>query len=134
MVVESTRTFNRRQCRGEVLVYDLGGGETLKGELTDLGTGGARLILDRPLAAGRVVRLVFPRSKHSASRTGKMIVGQVVHSRSEAGQSVVGVAFGWDAAVKESPRLAGPKKISRWWSGLFSRNTNQPPTTVSRKG
>ena len=133
MVVESTRTFNRRQCRGAVLVYDLSGGETLKGELTDLGTGGARVILDRPLAAGRVVRLVFPRSRHSASRTGKMIVGHVVHSRSEAGQSVVGVAFGWDAAVKESPRQADPKKMSWWWSGLFSRKAKHPRTAVSRK-
>jgi hypothetical protein len=133
MDVESARTFNRRRCRGQILVYDLSGGETLKAELTDLGKGGARLLLDRPLNEGHVVRLVFPRRSEPGHRQGRTIVGQVVHSRSEAGKSIVGIAFGWDAAVQERSRPAAHQKPRRSWLGLVSRKAKALGSVFSRR-
>jgi hypothetical protein len=103
MAVESPRLFQRRRCRGSVVVHRLGGGPSLKGTLADLG-GGARLRVDRPLGRGEVIRLVFPAGRGEANRQGRMILGQVVHSRAEEGGYAVGVAFGWDAAVKDVAR------------------------------
>jgi hypothetical protein len=133
MNVESARTFNRRRCRGQVLVYDLSGGETLKGELTDLGNGGARLLLDRPLSEGHVVRLVFPRRSEPGHRNGRTIVGQVVHSRSDARGAVVGVAFGWDAVVAGSAKSAVSERSPRSWFGLLSRQTKALASAIVRK-
>jgi PilZ domain len=104
MAEESPRLFQRRRCRGGVVVHRLGGGPSLKGTLADLGGGGARLRVDRPLGRGEVIRLVFPARRGEANRQGRMILGQVVHSRAEEGGYAVGVAFGWDAAVKDVAR------------------------------
>ena len=41
MDVESPRVFQRRRCRGSVVVRQLGGGPSLEGTLADLGGGGA---------------------------------------------------------------------------------------------
>jgi hypothetical protein len=126
MDVETARSFNRRRCRGQVLVHDLSGGETLKGELADLGKGGARLLVDRPLAEGHVVRLVFPRRSEPGHRNGRTIVGQVVHSSRHARGSVVGIAFGWDTAVAESLGPRAPRKACWSWLGFFSRKPAGP--------
>jgi hypothetical protein len=133
MDVESTRNGDRRPCRGEVMVHDLSGGEMLRAELADVAKGGARLVLDRPLAQGKMVRLVFPGKNHVGQRSGRMIVGHVVHSRSESGRSVVGVAFGWDAAVSAGSRPNLPKVKSRSWFGLFSRKAKSSKSAFSDK-
>ena len=114
MAVESARVFQRRRCRCGVVVRRLGGGPSLQGTLADLGGGGARLMLDRPLGPGEVIRLVLPAKGGEASRQGRMILGQVVHSRAEPSGYSVGVAFGWDSAMKEA---AGPASRE---SGLLS--------------
>jgi PilZ domain len=120
MNVESARTFERRRCRGEVMLYDMSGGQRFKAAIEELGSGGARLIVDRPIAPGHIVRLMFPRKREGQHRTGRMIVGHVVHSRNEAGRSVVGVAFGWDADFKSNPQPRSAKKAIRSWLGILS--------------
>jgi hypothetical protein len=122
---EDTRLFERRPCKGEVLVYNLGGGPTIKAELRDLGKGGARLLLDRPVSRGQGLRLVFPRKSGQTDRSGRMIVGHVVYSRVEGGRHVVGVAFGWHAAVKQTPQPMY-QKTAFSWIGLFSRKAKTP--------
>jgi hypothetical protein len=123
--VQNNRLFERRSCKGEVLVYNLGGGPPIKAELRSLGKGGARLLLDRPLSRGQGLRLVFPRKSGQTHQTGRMIVGHVVHSRVEDGRHVVGVAFGWHAAVKDTPRPMYHKTTFSW-IGLFSRKSKTP--------
>jgi hypothetical protein len=128
---EESRHFGRRPCKGEVLVYNLGGGPTIKAELRDLGKGGARLLLDRPVSRGQGLRLVFPRKTGQTDRSGRMIVGHVVYSRVEAGRHVVGVAFGWHAAVKETPQPMY-RKTAFSWIGLFSRKAKTTSLVSSR--
>jgi PilZ domain len=134
MSVESARASKRRQCRGEVTVYDLGGGERFKAAIEDLGSGGAKLIVDRPMAPGQFVRLMFPRKTESQHRTGRIIVGQVVHSRNEAGKSVVGVAFGWDAGFDENSRPSSTKKAFSSWLGIFSGAARRMRLALARGG
>jgi hypothetical protein len=127
MAVESPRLFQRRRCRGGVLVHRLGGGPSLKGSLADVGGGGARLILDRPLGSGEVIRLVFPPRSGDASRQGQMILGQVVHSQAESGGHVVGVAFGWDASFGESVRPAARETgFLSWFRSFWKKATSRP--------
>ena len=121
MAVESPRLFQRRRCQGRVVVRRLGDGPSLKGTLADLGGGGARLMLDRPLGPGEVIRLVFPAKDGDASRQGRMILGQVVHSQAEPGGYAVGVAFGWDAAMKEVARPVSRKAGLLSWFRSFWR-------------
>jgi hypothetical protein len=130
-VQEDTRLFERRPCKGEVLVHSLGGGPPIKAELRDLGKGGARLILDRPVSRGQGLRLVFPRKSGQTDRSGRMIVGHVVYSRVEDGRHLVGVAFGWHAAVKETPRPMY-RKTAFSWIGLFSRKARTPSRVPMR--
>ncbi len=118
---QGARVVRRRPSRGGVLVYRLSGGPSFKGTLADLASGGARLILDRPLASGEVIRLVFPRKGDEANRQGRMILGQVVHSQAELGGHVVGVVFGWDAAIKESAQPIAQKAGLGSWFRLFWR-------------
>jgi hypothetical protein len=132
MSVESSRTFERRRCRGEVMVYDMSGGQRFKAAIEDLGSGGARLIVDRPMAPGHVVRLMFPRKRDGQHRAGQMIVGHVVHSRNEAGRSVVGVAFGWDADFKANPQPRSAKKAIRSWLGILSRTAHRMRLALAR--
>jgi len=121
MVEETKRLCGRRPCRGDVLVYNLNGGPSLKGELTDLGSGGARIILDSPLPSGQSVRLVFPAKTGQAQSRCRMIIGNVVYSQKEAARHVVGIAFGWNAATKESPQLIRHKSAPSLWFPFFSR-------------
>jgi PilZ domain len=90
----------------------MSGGPSLKGELSDLGSGGARVILHSPLAEGQFVRLNFPGKADQPQSKSRMIIGCVVHSRRESERYVVGIAFGWDAAMKggarPTPRLQAP--------------------------
>jgi hypothetical protein len=129
--VENTRTFGRRACKGEVLVYNIGGGPPIRAELRDLAKGGACLVVDRPLSRGQGLRLVFPQKGGPERSSGRMIVGHVAHSRSEAGRHVVGVTFGWHAAVKDGPRPIYQKTAFSWF-GLFSRNAQAPRVARTR--
>ena len=61
----------------------LSGGSPFKGTLSGLGNAGARVILDRPLDSGEVIRLTFPRKPGETRHRGRMIIGQVLHSRHE---------------------------------------------------
>jgi hypothetical protein len=131
MDVQDTRHFERRPCKGEVLVYSLGGGPPLKAELRNLGKGGARLLLDAPVPRGQGLRLVFPRKKGQSDRSGRMIVGHVVHSRIEDGRYLIGVAFGWHAAVRETPRPMY-RKTAFSWLGLLSRKAKTPSLAALR--
>ena len=102
----------------------MGGGPSLKGTLADLGGGGARLMLDHPLGPGEVIRLVFPAKGGEASRQGRMILGQVVHSQAEPGGYAVGVAFGWDAAMKEAARPVSRKAgLLSWFRSFWRKDT-----------
>jgi PilZ domain len=129
---ERRRTFERRPCRGEVLIYNLSGGPALKAALIDLGRGGASIALDRHLSPGMVVRLVFPRKSGETHRSGRVIVGNIVHSRIEAGRHVIGVVFGWHAAVKDGPQPLYRKTAQKWF-GLFSRKSKVASLGLSRK-
>lgn len=122
MAVECPRLFQRRRCGGRVVVHRLGGGPSVRGNLADLGGGGARLFLDRSLGPGEVIRVVLPPRKGEGPHQGRMILGQVVHSRAESRGHVVGVAFGWDAAVREPARpVAGKAGLLSWLSSLWSK-------------
>ena len=134
MAGERARLFPRRRCRGGILVSRLSGGPSLKGILTDLSGGGARLILDRPLGRGEVVRLVFPRKGNAASQPGRIILGQVVHSQIEPGCHIVRVAFAWDAAVKQSPRAIAPKRgLFSWFRGFWQKSALRRPVSSQRR-
>ncbi len=100
----------------EVLVSRLSGGSPLKGTLSGLGNAGARVILDRPLDSGEVIRLTFPRKPGETRHRGRMIIGQVLHSRYESGHHIVGVAFGWSTGFKRKPskRSASPFNHGLW--------------------
>ncbi len=130
-VQEETRLFGRRPCKGEVLVHSLGGGPAMKAELRDLGKGGARLLLDRPLSRGQGLRLIFPRKSGQTDQSGRMIVGHVVYSRVQDGRHMVGVAFGWHAAVKETQQPMF-RKTAFSWIGLFSRKAKTRSLVPSR--
>lgn len=101
-------------------MYNLSGGPAFKANLVDLGRGGARIALERPVARGTPVRLVFPRKSGETGRTGRVIVGQVVHSRADGDRYLIGVAFGWHAAVKDAAQPLY-RKTARTWFGFFSR-------------
>jgi PilZ domain len=125
MAEESTRTFERRACKGEVMVYNIGGGPGIRAELRDVANGGACLMVDQPLCRRQGLRLVFPRKDGPTGRTGRTIIGHVVHSRAESGRYMVGVAFGWHAAVRENPRPIYRKTVFGWF-GLFGRKAKTP--------
>ena len=132
MSVESARSLKRLRCPREVTVNDLSGGESFTAEIAHLGSGGARLIVDRPMAPGHVVRLIFPREKHSNAQTGPMILGQVVRSRHEAGKSLVRVAFGWDADFKDKRQHNRAKNPIRSWLRSLSAAADRIHRAVSR--
>ncbi len=94
----------------------LNGGPTLKGSLADLGSNGARVILDRPLENGEVIRLSFPREPGEVLYPGRTIIGRVLHSRGGLRRHVVGVAFGWSTACTRKRPPSPPK--TGWWSSL----------------
>lgn len=131
MPAESTRTFERRMCKGKVLVYHIGGGPPIHGELRNLAKGGACLVVDRPLARGDGLRLVFPHKSGTNGQAGRMILGHVAHSRTDGRGHVVGVTFGWHAAVKDGPRLIR-KKTKFSWLGLFTRVAKTPAVPSAR--
>ena len=110
----------------------MGGGPSLEGTLADLGGGGARLIVDRPLGRGEVIRLVFPPRRGEASRQGRMILGQVVHSKTESEGHVVGVAFGWDAAAKEPAQSASRQGGLLSWVRSFWKGATPKLASGSR--
>jgi hypothetical protein len=112
---QGAHVVQRRPARGGVLVYRLGGGPSFKGTLASLGSDGARLILDRPLDSGEVIRLIFNRKGDEANRPGRMILGQVVHSQAKPGHHLIRVVFGWDAAVKQSAQPITQKEGLRSW-------------------
>jgi hypothetical protein len=120
MTEEETRLAGRRPCHGEVLVYKLAGGTSLKGTLTDVSSGGVRVTLDRQLDEDEVVRLVFSHRSGSSSGPGRTIIGHVVHTRRESDRFHVGIAFGWDAAVGGSPTIRRDPGMPRWLR-FFSR-------------
>ena len=124
------RDFQHSPCRGKV-VYNLSGGPAFKANLVDLGRGGARIALDRPMAQGAPVRLVFPRKSGETGRSGRVIVGQVVHSRVDGGRYVIGVAFGWHAAVKDAAQPLF-RKSARTWFGFFSRRPRETSPASKR--
>jgi hypothetical protein len=131
---QSARVVRRRPTRGGVLVYRLGGGPSFKGTLADLGSDGARLILDRPLDSGEVIRVIFPRKGDEANRPGRMILGQVVHSQAEPGGHVVGVVFGWDAAVKESTQPTARKAgLMSWFRLFWKKAAPRSPAGTARR-
>lgn len=123
MAVERPRLFQRRRCRGGVVVHRLGGGPSLKGTLADLGGGGARLMLDRPLGPGEVIRLVFPAKGGGTRRQGRMILGQVVHLQAEPGGYAVGVAFGWDAAKEVARPVSRKAGLLSWFRSFWRKAT-----------
>jgi len=83
-------------------------------------------MLDRPLGPGEVIRLVFPAKRGEANRQGRMILGQVVHSQAERGSYAVGVAFGWDAAMKEVARPVSRKTgLLSWFRSFWSKATTR---------
>ncbi len=110
-------------------------GETLEGELTDLGTGGTRDFLTVQLAAGRVVRLVlFEQALCQSHRQDDRGPRRCPFTK-RSGPIGRRRCLGWDAAVKESPRQADPKKCLGGGPGSFSRKAKHPRTAkVQRKG
>ncbi|MHB1557232.1 MAG: PilZ domain-containing protein [Isosphaeraceae bacterium] len=111
-----SRAAERLTSPSVVWVNKLSGDRPLKGSLVGLTSTGVRLILDRPLESGEVIRLVFARQPGEVCYQGQTIIGQVRQSRNEAGRHIVGVAFGWATGCnrKRSPR---PPKAG-WWSWL----------------
>jgi len=134
MSAVAARIAERPTSPNEVWVNKLSGGPILKGSLADLGSAGARVILDRSLETGEVIRLTFPRESGGIRHQGRMIIGRVLHSRGVSGRHVVGVAFGWSTGCKrkQSPRL--PKRGFWSWLRAYwgSRNSRRP--VRSRKG
>jgi hypothetical protein len=113
------------------LVYRLGGGPSIKGKLADLGGGGARVVLERPLDRGEVVRLIFPRKADQAQQPGRLIIGHVVHSRAALEGYVVGVAFGWDAAVRVPAQPAVWRaEPASWFHRFTGRAKPQHPVAL----
>jgi hypothetical protein len=135
MAEERTRRFQRRPCRGEVLVYRLGGGPAIKGTLIDIG-GGARLALDGRLDEGEIIRLVFRRTCDATHHPGRIIIGRVAHSQgtSEPRRHLVGIAFAWHADVREEARPISRKAVSRSWFGFLSRRAGRQGPAVVRRG
>jgi hypothetical protein len=114
MFEKESRAVRRRRCHGEVLVYRLAGGPPAKGMVADVSPGGVRMTLDRPLVKDEAVQLVFSRGGGPSSRTGRTIVGHVAHASRQSGCYHVGVAFGWDAALGESPTVRRDPATPRW--------------------
>ena len=131
---QSARVVQRRPARGRVLVYRLGGGPSFKGTLANLGSDGVRLILDRPLDSGEVIRLVFLRKGDEPNRPGRMILGQVVHSQADSAGHVVGVVFGWDAAVKESSQsIARKSGLMSWFRNFWNNAATRSPAGTEQR-
>ncbi len=126
------RASIRRACRGTVRVYPLIGGCAVVAELVDVSKGGASLVVDRPFSEDQGVRLVFPGNTGHKSHAGRTIVGHVVHSRHQGDRYSIGVAFGWEAAVKDTPRPIS-RKAGFAWFGLLGRKEPSPERTYSRK-
>ena len=126
------RTSNRRACRGVVRVYPLIGGSAVLADLVDVSKGGASLVVDRPFSEDQGVRLVFPGNSSHKSHAGRTIVGHVVHSRLQGDRYSIGVAFGWEAAVKDNPRPVSRKARFAWF-GLLGRKEQPTQPAYSRK-
>ncbi len=133
MFKEESRRFRRHPCRGEVLVYRLEGGPPLKGMLADAGNGGVRVTLGHPLEEDEAVRLVFSRPHDPSSRPGRTIIGRVAHARRQSGCYHVGIAFAWEAAMADSPRIRPDAPTPRWLR-FFSREARhrKRPTLSNR--
>jgi hypothetical protein len=113
MSVEAAHAAHRSTRSNEVLVNKLSGGSALKGSLIGLGSGGARVMLDRPLESGEVIRLTFPQELAARCPGGRMIIGQVRHSSGVPGRHVVGVSFGWPTGFNRRPSRI-PLKPGLW--------------------
>jgi hypothetical protein len=118
---KESRLASRRLCHGEVLVYQLAGGAPLKGRLADVGEGGVRVALDRPLEEAALVRLVFPNRRAPSSTPGRMIIGQVAHSRLQSGSYQIGIAFGWLSAMGGSPTIRRDEAAPGWLGSFWRK-------------
>jgi hypothetical protein len=115
------RTSLRRACRGTVTVCTPSGGPAFMASLADIGAGGARLTVERPLAVGEIVRVVFPGKLDSKRRQGRMIIGRVVHASPGSRGRVVGIEFGSNAVAPQHPRTHHQRSAGRSIFSLFPR-------------
>src|SRR5271166_1037431 len=126
MANNNARRFERRRCRGDVLVSKLGGGPRLKGALVDISSGGARVILDRPLHSGEVIRLILPGRPGKVHHSGRIMIGQVLHSGGVPGRHVVGIGFGWYKGGEKTPRSSGRTSgLWSWLSGFLPKREDE---------
>jgi hypothetical protein len=132
MIDDGTRTSKRRPCRGDVLIHNFAGSSTSRGQVTELNSGGARVLVDHPIATGEVVRLTFPRRPGHADPGGRMIIGRVAHSTKEAGHHIIGFTFGWDTDLQQSSASKCPKKKSVRWFDLFRSKARPRRPALSR--
>lgn len=125
------RTAPRRPCRGTVIVHRLAGGPSFCGTLIDVAGGGIRVALDRRLAEGEAVRLVFRRNTGEPGGSGWTMLGSVVHSSNESGREVAGIAFGWSAAVgTKAVRLDRKPASTSWFRSLLRKVGRRGPASV----
>ncbi len=120
MDVNCARDTHRRACHGEVMIYKLSGGSPIKALVTNCSPGGVGLKVERSLADGEVVRLLFPRRGADDKRGGRIIIGHVTYSRAHENDRIVGIAFAWDAAVKGINRGIHKKPAPPRWYHFFA--------------
>jgi PilZ domain len=131
-----TRQSDRRACEGKVLVTQLSGGPDLVGSLVEIGGGGVRIIVERPLYCGDMVRLILPGRPGGVRNPGRPIVGKVRHSGGTPGRHVIGIAFDGDTGVEKEPPPSR-RKIGLWsWFRHFSQkkmNEDRSSRTTAKK-
>ena len=128
---ESRRVAPRRPCRGNVTIHRLEGGPSFPGTLIDVAGGGISLVLDRHLAVGEAVRLVFRRNTGEPGGSGWTMIGSVVHWRNVSGRQVVGIAFGWGAAVAaKSVRIDRKPASTSWFRSVLRKVAHRKPAGV----
>ncbi len=103
------RQHFRRACRGAVSLQSIGTGPLfVRGDLLDLGGGGARVAVDCPLEEGTVVSMTLPARRADAGH-GRKLLGRVVHAVRKGDRHEIGVEFGWETATgaQHEPRRTG---------------------------
>ena len=97
----------------------LAGGPCVKGTILDLGGGGARLILEKPIAVGEVIQLNFPRRPGQVRDPGRLMIGQVLHAGGVPGRHIVGIGFGWYTGAEVESAAKKPRRALWSWARLL---------------